>query len=74
MMTPIATGWHRINDHHGFRLVWVEPDRPRAGWIAAWPSREVAERGNITDALLLRRDEFGRCLVQRIETAPGGSG
>lgn len=71
MSTHITIGWHRIVDDHGCRAVFVEPNRPRAGWVACWRSRADAEAGEIVRAVLLRQDEFARHVVERIETAAG---
>lgn len=69
---PINAGWHRIADHHGVRVVWVEPRRPREGWVACWPSRQAADRGNLLDALLLRTDAFERAVVECASTERDG--
>ncbi|MGO4173746.1 hypothetical protein [Bosea sp. TAF32] len=66
----VTTGWLRTIDDHGCRVVFVEPDRPRAGWMCCWRSRADAETGEIVRAVLLREDEFARRVVDRIE--PGG--
>jgi hypothetical protein len=66
----VEPGWHRIADKHGCRLVWAEPHRPRAGWVACYRSRQGAETGECSRALLLRADEFDRRLTERIEAEP----
>lgn len=71
MSAPFTTGWHRIAGDHGCRVVFVEPDRPRAGWAACWRSRADAESGDIVRAVLLREDEFARRVVERIEAGDG---
>lgn len=68
MSAPQTKGWHRIVDDHGCRVVFVEPDRPRVGWVACWRSRADAETGEIVRATLLRQDEFARRVVARIAT------
>lgn len=68
MRAPPFAGWHRIAEDHGCRVVFVEPDRPRDGWVACWRSRADSETGEIVRAVLLREDEFARRVVGRIAT------
>jgi len=51
-------GWHRLRVGSGTALAWVVTDCPALGLIAAWPSRQAAEAGEVHRAIVYTAAEF----------------
>lgn len=54
----VSGGWFRLRRPGGRVLVWAIPDLPSIGLVSAWPSRQQAETGQFSRAVVIPGAEF----------------
>jgi hypothetical protein len=67
-------GWNRLKVGSGTALAWVVVDCPSPGQIAAWPSRQAADAGEIHRAVIYTAAEFAGVVVAPVNAGTGGPG
>jgi hypothetical protein len=66
---PVRTEgcWRRLRVGSGTALAWVIVDCPAPGQIAAWPSRQAADAGEIHRAVIYTAEEFAGVIVAPVK-------